>query len=745
MSENEGESRVALLRREIDRHNEIYHRAAEQGTQPEISDPEYDRLKRELADLEEKHPDLRRDDSPTQKVGDDRLEGFETYVHRQSMLSLDNTYNKEELFDFDNRLKRLLGPEQLLYVVEPKIDGVAVSLTYENGSLKRGVTRGNGIEGDDITASVARITDLPRTLRGPEAPASIEIRGEIYMTLKEFDRINSERATEGKPLFANPRNFAAGTVKLLDQNVAAERRLEIVLYALGACEPNSFKTQSNFQESLEGWKMPTVEQYWIVHGIEEAWERVKELDQLRHQFPYATDGAVIKLDDIARQTAAGSTAKAPRWAIAYKFAAEQAETRLREITVQVGRTGRLTPVAELDQVELAGTTVSRATLHNAEEISRKDIRVGDTVVVEKAGEIIPAVIRVVTEKRPKDSLPFDLLEHVRGVCPVCGEPVQREEGFVDYSCVNFQCPAQVAGRIEFFASRKALDIESLGGIVAEKAAVKLDLESPVDLFHLEEAQLTNLNLGTEESPRQFGPKNAAKLIDALRRSKDLPLSRWLYAFGIPNVGEATAKEIARLHEDLDSTAKSQILHRIADLSSKREERTAVSPNSRSNPPKSEREKEQRKQRFRTLGAEIRDLEESLEEMQISSELGPVAARSTILFFESEFGSDFVEKLRAQEINPGSDNFHLLADRDSRPLEGKTLVLTGTLPSLTRDEAKSLIQNAGGKVTSTVSKKTDYLVAGDSPGSKLKKAEILEVAAIDELDLRRLVGKSRNPL
>lgn len=733
-------SRIVFLRRKIGRYDEIYFRKAQQGTQPEISDQDYDNLKSELAELEEKYPELKSDDSPTQNVGDDRLEGFKTYVHRQPMLSLDNTYNKGELFDFERRLQRMLGPEELIYVVEPKIDGVAVSLTYEKGSLTRGVTRGNGVEGDDITASVSHIVDLPRTLRGPKAPETIEIRGEIYMTLAEFKRINRERNAGGKPLFTNPRNFAAGTVKLLDQNVARERKLEIVLYAMGSCEPQMFRTQLSFQDALRSWAMPVVEQYWVAHGIEQAWDSIKELDLRRHQFRYATDGAVIKLNEIKRQSLAGSTAKAPRWAIAYKFAAEQAETRLRAITVQVGRTGRLTPVAELDPIELAGTTVSRASLHNAEEISRKDIRVGDTVVVEKAGEIIPAIIQVITENRQQDSQPFDLLEHMNGVCPSCGEPIQRQEGFVDYSCVNFKCTAQVTSRIEFFASRRALNIENLGGIVAEKIAETFNINSPVDLFDLEETQLSKLNLGTKDFPHQFGPKNAAKIVNALQRSRDLPLSRWLYAFGIPSVGETKAKEIAKMHENLESTAKSRILHMIVALSRLKEEKNIISPSSRKSPPKSESEREERKIRFHNLGKEILELEKSLDDLPPSSEIGPAAAQSTIRFFESKFGTELIHRLLGHGINPHSDNYRNLDSGDFRLLEGKTMVLTGTLSSFTRDEAKAIIEKAGGKVLSSINKETDYLVAGESPGSKLGRAAKLNVRILDESGLLSLLNK-----
>ncbi|HSH09982.1 MAG TPA: NAD-dependent DNA ligase LigA, partial [Oceanipulchritudo sp.] len=396
-------ARMEALRREIERHERLYRIES----RPEISDQEFDRMVKELEALEAEYPLFARPDSPTSKVGDDRASGFATVRHLLPMQSLDNTYNQEELVEFDKRLRRLLGMDNLEYLVEPKIDGLAISLTYRHGRLAQAVTRGNGEEGDEVTANVRTIHSLPDVLHGAEAIPLMEIRGEIFMTRAEFERINQERDAEGQPRFMNPRNLASGTLKQLDSRIVAQRKLEIVCYGLGAVEGLSLEYQHELREFFQRWGLPTVEKAWRANGIEEAWTAIEELDQMRGGFTYPTDGAVLKLNSLAGQKEAGSTSKAPRWAISYKFAAEQAETRLREITIQIGRTGALTPVAELEPVEIAGTLVSRATLHNEDEIRRKDVREGDWVVVEKAGEIIPAVVRVIPEKRPADSRPFD--------------------------------------------------------------------------------------------------------------------------------------------------------------------------------------------------------------------------------------------------------------------------------------------------------------------------------------------------
>ena len=666
MNEIEAKAQIARLRKEIERHNDLYFRRAEQ----EISDPEYDRLKRELADLEIEFPMLALETSPSLRVGDDRAEGFVTYRHRQPMLSLDNTYNREELFDFEKRLKKLFGDEPLDFVVEPKIDGLAVSLTYENGKFVRAVTRGNGAEGDDITRNVDLIRGFPRSLEGANAPEIIEIRGEIYMTLEEFNRINVERAEQDLPLFANPRNFAAGTVKLLDRRTAASRKLEIVLYAMGHCQPMPFVRHSEFQETLRQWRFPVVEKYWQPTGIVEAWQCIVELEKLRDVFAYATDGAVIKLDSLPLQERAGSTAKAPRWAISYKFAAEQAETKLNDITIQVGRTGALTPVAELEPVLLAGTTVSRATLHNADEIARKDIRVGDIVVVEKAGEIIPAVISVVKAKRAPQRAPYVFPAH----CPACGAEAVRLEGEAAWRCPNAGCPPQVRRRIEHFTGRQAMDIEGLGIAVVDQLVERGLIQNIADLYQLTEEDLLPLD--------KFAQKSAGNLIIALVASKKAELWRLIHGLGIQHVGTGASKDLANHFRSLEKI-------RVAD-------------------------------------------EETLVEID---GIGEIMAQSIRQFFSQKENHATVERLINAGLSVAQEDLIKEADL---PLKGRIFVLTGTLLTLNREEAKALIERAGGKVTGSVSKKTSYLLTGESPGSKFAKAEKLGVPIIGEDQLREMV-------
>ncbi|HEY0943660.1 MAG TPA: NAD-dependent DNA ligase LigA, partial [Opitutaceae bacterium] len=546
MTSAEAEKRIAQLREQVAHHDERYYRKAA----PEISDFEYDRLKRELADLEAQWPELATGESPTAQVGDDRTEGFQRYRHREPMMSLDNTYSESELREFHDRLVRLLGRNELGYVVEPKIDGLAVSVTYEKGRLVRAVTRGNGVEGDDITANARTIRSLPRELKHAShapLPDIIEIRGEIYMTLAEFKRINQEREAAGEPLYANPRNLAAGTVKQLDPREVAARKLEIVLYGIGACEPASARpnTQSAYHELVREWGLPTVEKYWTARGIDEVWTRVQELDQHREAFAYATDGAVVKLDSIPLQREAGATSKAPRWAMAYKFAAERAETKLLAITIQVGRTGVLTPVAELEPVHLAGTTVSRATLHNRDEIARKDIRVGDYVYVEKAGEIIPAVIGVHTARRTPECTPYAFPKK----CPECGTPVVQIEGEVALRCPNYDCPVQVRRRVQHFASKACVDIDGLGIAMVDTLVGKGWVKSIPDIYRLRREDLLTLGKNRE--------KSTDNLLAAVEASKTAELWRFIHGLGVTHVGAAAAKDLARRFGNLEALAEAK--------------------------------------------------------------------------------------------------------------------------------------------------------------------------------------------
>ncbi|MEO5960175.1 MAG: NAD-dependent DNA ligase LigA, partial [Opitutaceae bacterium] len=537
MTPDEAQTRIAALRAQVAQHDELYYRR----TKPEITDFQYDALKADLAALEKEFPLFALADSPTQRVGDDRVQGFKEVEHRQKMLSLDNTYNEAEVRAFHARLVRLLDTDDLRYTVEPKIDGLAVSLTYEEGKLMRAVTRGRGDRGDDITTNVLTIRSLPRQLRGT-APRIVEVRGEIYLTAAEFERINAERAAAGEELYANPRNVAAGTVKQLDSAEVARRNLAIVLYGIGYCEPEVRRTQTELQEKIRAWGLPAVERYWTVRGIDAAWAAIGELDALRRTFAYGTDGAVVKLDDAEQQRSVGSTDKAPRWAIAYKYKPDSARTRLRAITIQVGKTGVLSPVAELEPVFLSQSTIARATLHNEDEIRRKDIRVGDLVEIERAGEVIPAVLRSFPEERPAGAEEFDLFKAVGGKCPVCGGRIARVEVAAEggegvaWRCQNYECRAQRVGRLVFFCSRRALAIDGVGDIVAAKL-VELDLvRDPPDLYNVPLATLATLNLGTTEEPRIFGEKNATKIIAAREAARSLPLEKWLYALSVPDVG-----------------------------------------------------------------------------------------------------------------------------------------------------------------------------------------------------------------
>ncbi len=680
MDSDQAQKRIAALRSQVARHDELYYRRA----RPEIGDEEYDGLKRELAGLEAKFPGAARAvkaESPTARVGDDRAEGFQTRRHLQAMQSLDNTYSESELREFHARLAKLLGREDLAYIVEPKIDGLAVSLTYEKGRFIRAVTRGNGVEGDDVTANALTIAALPRELKKSKAaaiPDVIEVRGEVYMTLAEFQRINRAREEEGLEPYANPRNLAAGTLKLLDRREVSERRLEIVLYGVGGCEPPEAcgATQSDYHARVHAWGLPTLERFWTARGIDEVWKAVAELGRLRHDFAYATDGAVVKLDSLALQREAGSTSKAPRWAMAYKFAAERAETRLLAIAIQVGRTGVLTPVAELEPVLLAGTTVSRATLHNRDEIARKDVRVGDMVFVEKAGEVIPAVVGVDKERRTPQCEPFAF----PAKCPACGTPVVRNEGEVAMRCPNYDCPVQVRRRVRHFASKACVDIDGLGEAMVDELVAKGWVRSPADIYRLRRENL--LTLGKDVG------KSTDNLLAAIEASKRAELWRFIHGLGITHVGAAAAKDLAERFGSLEALSEA----RMEDF----------------------------------IGGKKASLIEGI---------GGTMAEAIVAHFNQPRNRSLVGELTALGVNPAAPARKVPGAGGL--LEGKTFVLTGTLPNLTREEAVSRIEAAGGKVSGSVSKKTSYVVAGDDPGSKLEKALSLGVPVVGEDEFLRL--------
>ena len=673
--------RIAQLRAEIAAHDERYYREAK----PEIGDFEYDSLKKELALLEAQFPELAVAESPTQHVGDDRSEGFVRVKHRLAMTTLDNTYDETELREFHARLVKAIGIDNLAYTVEPKIDGVAVSLTYENGKLTRAVTRGDGEEGDDVTVNVKTIRGLPHAFKpaddllAPPMPDIIEIRGEIFLRDAEFTRINQIQEEAGEALYANPRNLAAGTLKQLDSKLVATRRLEIVLYGLGACEPApmGFDSQSSFQAQLRAWGLPVVEKFWSVRGIDAVWASIGELDAMRRGFAYATDGAVVKLDVFLQQAVvgyrgAGQAARklSPRWACAYKFAPDRAETRINSISLQVGRTGAVTPVAELEPVLLAGTTVKRATLHNADEIARKDVRVGDFVLVEKAGEIIPAVIEVVLAKRTPECVAYVFPTE----CPVCATKLVREEGGVKWMCPNAACPEKVRRKIEHFASKASLDIDGLGEEVVDLLLTKGLIKTIPDIFRLKVEDLLPL--------KKSGEVWATNLINGIAARKTADLWRVIHGLGIPQVGAASAKDLARRFRSLDALA----------------------------------------------AASLNDL------VQIDG-FGEKTAEAVRTWFGDEVNRAMVADLQAVGVTPTPP----AEAAAGAVLAGKTVVLTGTLPTLSREQATEMIEAAGGKVSGSVSRKTHYVLAGEEAGSKLEKAKTLGVPVLDEAGFRALLG------
>ena len=658
---------IVKLRAEIAKHDRLYYKDAT----PSIDDQAYDRLKAELATLEAASPEFNFGDSPTQSVGDDRLEAFASYTHRMPMLSLDNTYSMEELIEFGRRLEKRFPEQTLNYLVEPKIDGVAVSLTYEQGKFVRAVSRGNGTEGDDITSNVRPIAGLPNTIEN--SPDLLEVRGEIYMRHEEFERINAIREAEGQQLYANPRNLAAGTIKLLDPAEASARKLDMVLYGVGACEPaRFFSHQAEIQKKLKRWGFSVLEKIWLTDGIEQAWLSIKELDSLRQSFTYPTDGAVVKLDDFRLQDEAGFTSKSPRWAIAYKFEAERAETLLKEISLQIGRTGAVTPVAILQPVQLAGTTVSRATLHNEDEIRRKDIRPGDTVLVQKAGEIIPQVLSVIESKRPADSQPFDFGAHLESL----GIVAERDPTEAVWRITRKDDPVRQQRALQHFASRVCMDIENLGTAVVEQLVSRGLAKNQADLYTLDTEQLLELE--------KFAEKSATNLIAALEVSKTRALWQLIHGLSIPHVGKQSAKDLEANFESLDAIASAT--------------------------------------------------EEQLEEVD---GVGTIMAQSLHAWFSEPDNVTLIDRLREHGLNFQSARI----DTSDSALAGKIFVLTGSLPNLTRTEASAMIEKVGGRTSSSVSKKTDYVLAGEASGSKYAKAVKLELQILDESAFQELISAS----
>lgn len=736
----------------ICRNNELYYAQA----QPEISDAEYDRLYRELEELEAAHPEWVTPDSPTQRVGNDLSEGFRKVTHPAPMLSIDDIFEHKEgetdaeLVEFYQRLQRSLEQDAPAVVVEPKIDGCAVTLLYRKGRLVYAATRGDGRTGDDITANVRTIRSVPFTLP-VDAPELLEVRGEIYMPSADFDKLNEQRDADGLPTFANPRNATAGTIKLLDAAEVATRPLRFLAHGIGVYEGAPLHNADDYESLLKRMGIPCNQPILRAAGLEDVRHAVQEIDSLRRSLGYGTDGAVIKLADFSLRESLGNTARAPRWAAAFKYLPEQKETILKGITIQVGRTGVLTPVAELEPVRLSGTTVSRATLHNQDEIARKDIRIGDTVLMEKSGEIIPAVVHVVTAKRPAEAVPYSLYDAVGGVCPCCGAPIMQEEGQVAWRCTNFTCSAQAAMRTTYFCKREALDIENLGGTVAEALVNRGMITSPLDLFRLTVEELGALNLGTYDEPRRFGEKNAAKSIAALEAARKLPLECWLTAFGIPTIGTVTARTVAKYHRDLQELAVGDFLTFLLELEQGVERFNSLNPKARSN-------KGADKEQLLVLQGELRGQlaetvapyaargyvkleEDGSNKLKFTNPIGTVSCRNLRQYFQSAAGLMVQKTLAELNINPLSSGFEEnFLTVQAGPLSGKTFVLTGAL-SRPRPEFEKMIAEAGGKATGTVTKKTDYLVAGEGGGSKRDKAVKLGIPIIGEADLLSMLSPS----
>jgi DNA ligase (NAD+) len=747
---NDPAVRAAQLRKEIKEHDRRYYDEAA----PVISDSEYDLLFRELREIEERHPELLTKDSPTQRVGGKPTEGFRRVRHSVEMLSLDNLFAAdgfEPLRKFIESVQRELPGETLTWHVEPKIDGVAISLRYEDGEFVLGATRGDGIEGDDITVNLRTIRSLPKKLKG-KAPSVLEVRGEVYMPEAAFQRMTQQQRDAGEAAFKNPRNATAGSLKQLDVRAVAARELEIVLYGIGDHDADLPPTQKELLTWLGEFGFPIPQFRKVCGSAEEVMKAIETLDSERHGYGFETDGVVIKLNELEPRERIGNTSRFPKWARAWKFPPERKPTRLLGITVQVGRTGALTPVAELEPIELARTEVRRATLHNEDEIRRKDIRIGDTVLVEKAGEIIPAVVSVVLEKRPPDTQPFDFTEFLGGKCPVCGSSIRRDPQFAVWVCENPACPAQKTRRLEYFAKRGALDLEGLGGIVADKLIERRVVEDPLDVFGLKVADLAELNLGTAEEPRMFGEKNARKLVDAIERSRTLPLARWLHALAIPEIGEETAHDLAKYHETLDAVADSPLLRDVVRLDQLRAELEENNPRARRNSAKTDMEKQQLASRYAELLTEANATGRRLLDAGFAQPakrkgatdadavvvVGPVTAKAALKWFDNQYGRAVLARLKELGISPKGQSASNGAGQ-GHPFAGKTVVLTGTLETMSRGEAQEKIRALGGNVSSSVSRKTDFVVAGPGAGSKLADAQKYGVAVLDEAQFNELLG------
>ncbi len=661
MSKSDVAAEIEKLREEIRAHDVRYYVEAA----PSISDLEYDRLMERLKTLEAANPELVTPDSPTQRVGGAPVDELNSVRHLVPMMSIDNTYSLTELRSYAARTAKLLPDEAIEWVVELKIDGVAMSLIYEEGHLVRGVTRGDGTTGDNVTHNVRTILGVPLRLSGDNVPPLVEVRGEVYMSNADLARLNAERQEQGLEAYANTRNVAAGSIRLLDPRICAERRLRMFCHGVGQAEGLRVDTHMEFLKQLAQWGLPATPHVECFPDFESAVTHAEELIERLHELDFEVDGLVLKVNSFDQRERLGATSKSPRWLIAYKFEKYEAVTKLNEIRVQVGKTGTITPVAELEPVELAGTIVSRASLHNADEVVRKDVRVGDTVVVEKAGKIIPHIVRVETHLRPEGAKPF----RFPAKCPECKSELVKDEGGVYIRCPNLACPAQLRERLRYFASRTAMDIEGLGEKLIDQLVSSGLVSRFADLYELTVEKLAALE--------RMGQKSAENVVAAIQESKSRSLARLLNALTIRHVGTRVASILA--------------------------------------------------ERFQTMSALQTATVDELSEVD---EVGPIIAESVYNFLHNEHGTETIESLAAAGVNLGVQE-----EKDSapvqKPLAGKTFVVTGTLENFTRDEIQELIERLGGRATSSISKSTDYLVAGEKAGSKLEKAKKLGVTVLTE--------------